>query len=242
MQVTKMSDIVAAETPLRCLIYGPAGSGKTTFAGTFPTPMLIFDFDQKLKPLYGKAGIDVISYRMEDPKDSTKIFNQFKRDFKEAKADKSYRTIVIDSLTSFDTINLRHFVILGGKGSEDAPTLPVYQEQGAFYSFFFTDMKSIQDKHILVLAHEFYNVDGESGLHSIQPLITGKAILGKLPMMFEEVYYLNKKGGTNDDVILYYRPAKKAISTSLILAGGSGQIENPTYEKLITQVKNQVKK
>jgi replication-associated recombination protein RarA len=53
MNVSKMSDIKAVDSPLRALIYGPAGSGKTTLAGTFPTPMLIFDFDQKLKPLYG---------------------------------------------------------------------------------------------------------------------------------------------------------------------------------------------
>jgi len=76
-------------------------------------------------------------------------------------------------------------------------------------------------------------VDGESGLHSIQPLITGKSILGKLPSLFEEVYYLNKKGGNTDDVVLYYRPAKKAICTSLILSGGSGQIENPTFKKIV---------
>jgi phage nucleotide-binding protein len=233
MQIVKMSDVIAKDECLRALIYGPAGSGKTTLVGTFPTPMLIFDFDQKLKPLYGKEGIDVISYTMEDPTDATKIFNQFKRDFKEAKKDPKYKTLVLDSLTSFDTITLRHFVLLAGKGAEVAATLPVYGEQGSFYSFFFTDLKSVRDKHVLVTAHEFYNVDGESGLHSIQPLITGKSILGKLPAMFEEVYYLNKKGGNTDDVVLYYRPAKKAIATSLILSGGSGQIENPTFKKIV---------
>lgn len=237
MNITKMSDIKATDAPIRALIYGPAGAGKTTFAGTFPTPMLIFDFDQKLKPLYGKEGIDVISYTMDDPKEATKIFLQFKKDFKEAKKDTKYKTLVLDSLTSFDTICLRHFVLLAGKGAEDAPTLPVYGEQGSFYSFFFTDLKSVRDKHILVTAHEFYNVDGESGLHSIQPLITGKSILGKLPSLFEEVYYLNKKGGQTDDVILYYRPAKKAIATSLIVGGSSGQIENPTYQKLMSSKK-----
>lgn len=238
LQVTKLSDISQKETPLRALIYGPAGSGKTTFAGTFPTPMLIFDFDQKLKPLYGKPGIDVISYTMDDTKEASKIFNQFKRDFKEAKKDPQYKTLVLDSLTSFDTICLRHFVLLAGKGAEDAPTLPVYGEQGNFYSFFLTDLKSVRDKHILVLAHEFYNVDGDSGLHSIQPLITGKSILGKLPSLFEEVYYLNKKGGNTDDTVLYYRPAKKAVATSLILKGGSGSIDNPTFETVMKQVVN----
>lgn len=236
MQTFSLTTINPSVACSRVLIYGPAGSGKTTLAGTYPTPMLIFDFDQKLKPLYGKPGIDVISYRMENPDQATALFNQFKRDLKEAKKDPKYKTLVFDSLTSFDIVNLRHFVSLAGKGNESAPTLPVYGEQSNYYSFFFTELKSIQDKNILVLAHECYMVDEESGLHSILPYVTGKSILAKLPAMFEEVYYLNKKGGANDDVVLYYRPAKKAIATSLILTGGTGQIENPTYEKLTKQI------
>lgn len=35
--------------PLHALVYGPAGSGKTTFCRTFPTPTLIFLFDSQDK-------------------------------------------------------------------------------------------------------------------------------------------------------------------------------------------------
>lgn len=226
-----MTEIKATDSNIRALVYGPAGSGKTTLLGTFPKPLLIFDWDQKYKPLIGIPGIEIISYTCGNMEDATKVFLQFKRDWKEMLRDPQWKTIALDSLTSFDTINLRHFVIQNGKGVEVVPTLPTYGEQSSYYSFFFSELKNIRDRHVIVTAHELYNVDGESGIHSIQPLITGKSILAKLPSLFEEVWYMQKKGGTNDDTVLYYRPVKKAIATSLILKG-PGQIENPTYEKL----------
>ena len=238
LAITKLSDsVLNRDTPIRALVYGPAGAGKTTLVGTFPTPMLIFDFDQKLKPLYGKVGIDVLSYTMADIEKSSDIFNQFKRDFKEAKKSADYKTLVIDSLSSLDTLCLRHFVKLSGKASDAPASLPVYQEQGSWYSFFFTDLKSVTDKHVLVTAHEFYNVDGESGIHSIQPLITGKAILGKLPSLFEEVWYMKKMAADKDDSTLFYRNSGKAMATSTMLHGGNGKVENPSFEKILTQAK-----
>lgn len=231
MQTLKMTDVKLSDEHIRALVYGPAGAGKTTLLGSFPKPMLIFDWDQKYKPLVGIPGIEIVSYTVAGTGEATKVFTQFRRDWKEVVRDPQWKTIALDSLTSFDTVNLRHFVCLNGKGDDAVPTLPTYGEQSAYYTFFFTELKNIRDKHVLVTAHEFYNVDAESGIHSIQPLITGKSILAKLPSLFEEVWYMQKKGGSTDDSVLYYRPVKKAIATSLILSG-SGSIDNPTFEKI----------
>ena len=237
MNTIKLSEVsLTSNLIFRALLYGEAGAGKTTLLGTFPTPMLIFDFDQKLKPLIGKPGIEVIQYTVDGYQSCSKIFTQFKRDFREARKDPKWKTLGLDSLSSFDTINLRHFCLLAGKGEEDAPTLPVYQDQSNFYSFWFTELKTILDKNVIITAHEFYNIDGESGIHSIQPLITGKSILFKLPQLFEDVWYLERKGGSIEERWLHYKKMKKEVATSATLQG-DGLIKNPTYEEIIKRLK-----
>lgn len=236
LAITKMSNVtVGRETPIRAIVYGPAGAGKTTLAGTFPKPILFFDFDKKMRPLYGMEDVDVISYDLSDMGQASMVYNQFKRDLKEAKKDPKYKSLCFDSLTNLDLVLLRHCVLLNGKlAPEAAATLQVYGEQSNYYSFLFSELRTIA-KNILVTAHEFYNIDGENGIHSILPLITGKAILAKLPALFEEVWYMMKKGGDKDDSVLYYRTpnGKKFITNSLFLAGGAGSVDNPTFDKLL---------
>lgn len=223
---TDISKSTIEDSFWRILLYGPAGAGKTELYGSFPKPIWVADFDQKMKPLYGVDGVHVSSYTVKSPEDAKTVFLQFKRDWKAVSQDPEVKTMVLDSLTSFDTINLKYFTTISKGGIESTPSLPVYGDQGSYYAYFFTEIKSIQ-KNVIVTAHEYYNVDGESGIHSIQPLITGRTILHKLPSVFEEVWYLERGGG--DKRILHYRPYKKAIATSTALKG-SGEIELPSLK------------
>lgn len=227
--IQKLTDMTLDDECTRVLMYGPAGCGKTTLVGTFPKPILIFDFDQKLDVLAGVDGIDVLSYPLAQVENASKVFGEFKRDWRKyAYGDNEYKTVCLDSLTSYDTVCLRHFVIAAGKGATEKATLPVYGDQSGWYSYFFTESKAIP-KHLVVTAHETYSVDDDSGSHSIQPLVTGRSILGKLPAMFKEVWYMSR---TRDDVTLHYAPFKKAMANSITLKG-SGSIKNPSYDEVI---------
>ena len=237
MQITKMSEITRQDSFIRALVYGPAGAGKTEFYGSFPRPIWVADFDNKIKPLIGQQDIDVTSYFTADILKSPEVFRQFKKDWREAGSSPHYKTIVLDSLTSFDTISLKYFCSLSKGGIEEAPTLPVYADQSNYYSFFFAELKGVQ-KNVVITAHEFYNVDGESGIHNILPLITGKSILTKLPSQFEELWYLERRG---DQRILHWSPYKKASASSTFLKG-TGELALPAlgktpsaYELLIKQ-------
>lgn len=230
MDIIKMVDqAFDKDSTLRVLVYGAAGTGKTTLYGSFPKPMLVFDFDDKLKPIYGVEGIDVLKYSVEDAGECTKVFTRFNREWKEAK-NLPYKTIVVDSLTSFDTLNLRHFVMQGGAAPDAAATLPVYGGQSGYYSTFLSmatkNMAVTYGKNVIIVAHECYFIDKESGVHRIMPLITGSSIMEKLPSMFEEVWYLTR-GEDADKRFLHYNPYKKAIATSCLLKGGNGEIELP---------------
>jgi len=235
--VIKMSDINRVDTYLRVLVYGPAGAGKTEFSGSFPRPIWIADFDGKYKPLVGQKDIDVTSYSTPDILRSPDVFRQFKKDWREVSKDDRYKTMVLDSLTSFDTINLKYFCSLSKGGIEETPTLSVYGDQSNYYSFFFSELKGVT-KNVVITAHEFYNVDGDSGIHNILPLITGKSILAKLPSQFEELWYLERRG---DQRILHWSPYKKAQASSTFLRG-TGELALPAlgaspsaYELLMKQ-------
>lgn len=239
--IIKASEMSMDNSNIRAIIYGGAGSGKTQLYASFPKPMCVFDWDKKYKPLIGIEGIDIISYAPADLSDAPKQFLQFKRDWKEIKNGGQYRTIVLDSITSFDTVNLKYFCSISKGGLESTPTLPVYQDQGSYYAFFFAELKSIA-AHVVITAHEHFNEDEQSGVMSIQPLITGKQILRKLPSMFEEVWYLERKAAdkaanTPEQYILHWKPWKKAIATSTFLRG-TGELILPEangYDAIIKE-------
>lgn len=222
-RAVSMQDLKQVDRAIRVCIYGKAGAGKTELAASFPRPMIIFDFDQKYGHLMGQSGISILSYTVDDLSQYSAVFTRFNREFMEVKKDEAVKTLVIDSLTALDTLCLKHFTVLSGKSPEEGATLPVYKDQSGWYlTFLDSTLKSVSNqlgKNVVVTAHESYDVDEESGVHSIQPLITGNAVLRKLPQMFEELWYIERKGGKDDERILHFKPYQKAIATSTRLKG-----------------------
>ena len=237
MQVEKMSDLsVEANPNIRALVYGGAGTKKTTLIGSFPKPIWIANFDQKLERLYGIEGIDSTTYSPKGPEDSSKVFYQFEKDWKAVKKDGKYKTMALDGITMWDIIVVRHFIMLSGKAPDDRATLPVYMAQADYYSYFFKyGINDILDKNVIVTAHELYHEDSDSKVVQLCPLITGSKILAKLPGMFKETWHMTKEGGDHGEVTLWYEEHKRAIANSLILHG-SGFIKNPTYESIMKEV------
>jgi hypothetical protein len=238
METTNLATKKLDDTYIRALLYGFAAAGKTTLAGSFPKPALIFDFDGKTDPLYGTEGIETVSYLFSNPTEGAKSWRTFLKDFKEAKKDPKWKTLIFDSLSQMDIVLLLHCLVLSGKhGAEDKPTLPVYGEMAENYKWFFSEINSVRDKNIIMNAHcAEIRDDGEEGsgvLLALTPLITGKKISPRLPSMFKEVWYLLRE---SDKRFLHHVPYKKAIATSCLIKGTT-PIENPTYETIMQRIK-----
>lgn len=92
------------------VVYGRSGTGKTTFAGTFPKPMLYLDIrDQGTKVLKGIKGIDVD--QIEEVERLEEVHRYLKRNHKK------YKTVVLDTISQLQQMMVEEF--LDGKVSKN---------------------------------------------------------------------------------------------------------------------------
>jgi hypothetical protein len=235
----------------RALVYGPGGSGKTTLASTFPKPMCILDFDDKLKSIRGVPGIVAYPFHLTGQmKDAHLEFlnfidtwNALRKGELLSPEGEPFKTVVFDSLTSFDRLCLiYHFIMAGknpdihrGKNGEwetDKFSQNIYGDQAGFYKMLLAQFIGIQGWFI-VNAHEHRRENSQEETH-IQPLMSGKKIPDELPSMFEEVWYL-KKNRKGIPMLEYYPKGLNIANSTMIGGGHSGEIENPTFDKIMAE-------
>ena len=232
MEVRSLTDAKLEDSPWKVILYGQAGAGKIHLMREFPKPLLLMDFDDKHEPLIGVEGIDVVSYFSTEPKESPKIFREFWKDLKGLKKENPYQTIVIDSLTALDKILVRTAVIEGGRGEMARAEIQHYGDVKNWYTTIFQAIRGLQNVNVVIIAHEDYKIDSDSGLHAILPLVTGSTS-NEVASIFKDTWYLELKKTANGlQRILHYSLFKKCVCTSTTLAG-DGSIVDPTYEKLM---------
>lgn len=152
--------ITDGKTPVTILLKGPPGSGKTTKAVQFPSPVL-FSFDNNLSSLRRltpeqRSVIKIVQPRMDNGKvvQPQFIWGNFIKQLALVTADDSVKTIVIDSLTTLSEILMDKIL-----GTGDPARKVEIQHWGEFSRY----MKwlgeellcaSDLDKHVIVTAHE----------------------------------------------------------------------------------------
>jgi len=94
--------VTLANKPRSWAIYGRSGTGQTTFAGTFPKPILILDVkDQGTDSVAGVKGIDSIDIR---------DWEHFEEVYYFLRKDKRYKTVVIDTVTMLQQMCLEYIL------------------------------------------------------------------------------------------------------------------------------------
>ncbi len=179
-------DLKFSAENLKCYVLGKYGTGKSVFGSSFPTPGYVFDFDQRIKTYRG-LDWDYDTFPL-----TGMGWVKFEKAIKEvAKAvkDKKYKTVILDSTTSFTDAAMARALQIDPKRSP---------ENGPIWNVHFNIVKNLVDPklkqilsfncNVVFMGHWNIVTDMKTGnIVSIDPLLTGQ-LAEKVPGYFDEVY------------------------------------------------------
>ena len=202
-------DVTVNTEWLKVMSVGSAGSGKSVFGSTFPTPGFIFDF-----------GAEIISYRGKDfdyeqYELSAQGWGKYERDFatlvkclkdgvrfpdeKGVRAPGRYQTVIYDNVSAMTDVCMTRALQLDPKRSAtDGPIWNVHY--GLVKNLMEGRLRQALnlDCNLLLIAHLVVIKDAESGaIIGVEPRMTGDLSV-TIPSYFHEVYYHSTRKEGNE--------------------------------------------
>lgn len=204
--------------PIKFLIYGDTGTGKTYALRTLPDsmrPALILDCDRGSRKISKLKGLGtIVTFDIENARGKPVLYDQFKDFVQSAYAGKAdlprpfdeYATVVVDSFTilvkAIQDRTLQWFIDngQGGNSRNSADQPPTMAEYGMIAHL---SQKIVQgliqlNKNLILNCHEAANIKDEvTGMSSAGPALQ-KALATNLPRYFDEILYAKAKGKGDD--------------------------------------------
>lgn len=235
----------------KVLVLGKAGTGKTTFASTFPN-WLFLDFDKNMRviPDVEKRQSNRIPFQRGDDIESMvkDIFQSYTEKDGPFAPDGQFshiETIVIDSVHKMSEWMLFYIVknVLKKNPKKDKPGFDGYNQLKGSWSEIVEAMKDAPCNIVALSGVRTYEKENE-GTIEIQPMIEG-AYRDMIAHEFGEVYYFDRESkgfGTKAtvDYVGFTNVYKNInmLKTTHKFEDGSGlpyMFKNPTYDKLYNQ-------
>jgi hypothetical protein len=188
----------------RGLFVGDPGTGKTVAAGSFPGPMKIYDFDDRIDPLLSfypfREDIEYITVvSTESERKDTITFIEFCREFMDLQDRCPWETVVLDSLTSMSACCVLYALDINGefnlkKGKLPRPQFDEYKGETATMLKIMEVCKSLPC-HVIATAHPIrkLEVTVPGDLESLRTIYSltgyGTKTPSFIPIYFNEMYY-----------------------------------------------------
>jgi len=205
----KLSDLKTSDN-LSVLVVGPPGSGKTCFAASFPYPILVLDFDLKIdsaaawyandKERLENIEVKQLGKRLDGADPIVEFLSVIKDLGDQQKAGvMKYKTLVIDSATTFSAAVLAHIVRTnpGVKRVASAQGVqPGMQDFGILKREFEKLIPGLLSLPMNVIMTSHVKTDRSELTGEIirSPIMDG-SFAATLPIYFKEVYRIFMKDG-----------------------------------------------
>lgn len=187
----------AKTTSVKAIVYGDAGTGKTTLLGTARAPILIHSFDQggtrvlESEIAKGRVYPD-IRFEVEQSKAPT-AYELWEQEYNKLKAKKVFDSLgayAIDSITSMSDA-LMNSILAKQKRAAQVPQLQDYMILGNTLKDILKDLADLPCD-VFVLGHAETERDEITGKTSTALMITGKMKV-RFPLIFDELWVTQSK-------------------------------------------------
>lgn len=173
---------------IKLLVYGDAGTGKTTMIGTCPGKQLILSAESGLMPLRGKD-IDVLEITSAAMLDEAYDYLRG--------PDHDYEWLCLDSITEIAEVVLQE-------------ALPKYNDPRKAYGELTSTLsrtlrkfRDIPDRNVYFTCKQERMKDEDSGQIFYGPSMPGRQLGPQLPYIFDEVFCLRMERDKNGEVVRY---------------------------------------
>lgn len=187
-------DVTVKTEWLKVMSVGESGTGKSSFAASFPTPGFVFDF-----------GNEIISYRGKDFDYEQYELNatgwaKYERDFvnvKKSVSEGKYYTVVVDNVSAMTDLAMEKALQLDPKRS--ATNGPIWNvHYGMVKNLMEGRLRQLINLNcnLVLIAHIDTQKDENGAIIGVEPSMTG-SLSADVPAYFHEVYYhsTRKEGG-----------------------------------------------
>lgn len=183
------SQDTAEDLPFRVILYGPPGSGKTYYGGTFPKPLFI-DLENGLRSVF-KLGS--VGRYPKDPEDRITNLDQVRTAWYEInKATKAgnfpYDTVVIDSLQELQVLVVNEQISKYKQVSRQMDDQLTWQDYGKVNRVFLSIIRNfLKLPYHIVMTSTQTKPEFEGDM--VAPAFSGKGIWKDLSRIVEQIGY-----------------------------------------------------
>lgn len=232
--VDKIVDFEGNEGPLKILVYGDPGVGKTTFAAGAPAPLFI-DIERGMRSLknHPELAKNVKRIPIDTLKELEDLFWEI-REGNEVFNDR--QTIVFDTYSALQKKNLDEILLEGfNKDHNKNPYLATqgdYKRSTQHLRRLIVQFCELERFHIVVLTHAVEAKDDTTGMLLIRPSIT-PALTGTFEELMD-VYCYMQSNVLPDGIVrsIQISPGQRVKAKNRI-GGLPPVIQNPTFDMLL---------
>lgn len=239
------------DTPVKALLYGAAGTQKSSFSRGAPKPV-IFDFERSadsLKYLEGTEGLSVIRIDRFNP---THTADYVLQGMVSSLTDPTFETIVIDTVDRMHSFFLKKHMesveksgktLVGGDAYKRTRYLPQFQDHSLVTNYLddFFELAQASDKNVVFVSHEVEQFDppdsqGNQKFRGIRPGLT-PSLSKKLRELINVVAFFSVGKNLRQDTVVKMQvgPTADPIIAKNRLGISQAIIENPTWESVFNR-------